>query len=255
MNNRPVLIAALLLGGATLLTAASLAADAPNRSEQPEHAHPHPDTHTHQAGRGHKEIDLNEAARHATEVFDRIDSNTDQHISQAELAAAGPMAFGHGGHGGRGGRHGGKHAFGMHAFRMHRQGSDGPMPDGHAGMPPPPFEDALPPGDDDDANQNAVGHAGRPSREELQLALFARLDADKDGRLTAGEFANLAKVRRDEMLERGFKRMDRDGDGVLSRTEFPPMQARVQALDSNHDGKVSGDEFRARGPHRAAPRG
>jgi hypothetical protein len=54
---------------------------------------------------------------------------------------------------------------------------------------------------------------------------FAALDADKDGKLSATEFAGLktsAKYFREhpEQIEPAFKRLDADGDGALSLDEF-----------------------------------
>lgn len=245
MNSRPALITALLLGSATLLLVTGQSAQMAEAAEAT--GGTARAAHTHPPGAGHRELDLAQATRHATQVFDRVDSNQDQQITPAELAAARPMAFGHGGPGRRHHRMNGHHDMPMgqgHEFAP-------PMPGGPAGMRPP-FEAALPPPDDADNNAHAAG--AWPSRDELQRAVFARLDANRDGSVTAAEFSNIAKARRDEMLERGFKRMDRDSDGVLSRTEFPPMRTRLQALDTNHDGKVSRDEFPARGPHRAVPR-
>ncbi len=43
-----------------------------------------------------------------------------------------------------------------------------------------------------------------------------------------------------------FKRMDKDGDGALSKSEIPePMQATFDSADTNSDGSLSPDEWKA----------
>ena len=114
-------------------------------------------------------------------------------------------------------------------------------------------------GDEDDGESG-----GRPGREQMLAAVFQRLDANKDGKLSTDEFTRLRDAQREEMQARHFARMDADGNGSLSRAEFPPMLAHLRTLDANKDGKVTRDEFpRHHGRHGsqdgrpgdAAPRG
>jgi Ca2+-binding EF-hand superfamily protein len=48
--------------------------------------------------------------------------------------------------------------------------------------------------------------------------MFARIDANKDGKLTLKEFKNAH--RRKETIDNVFKTLDTDGDGVLRLSEF-----------------------------------
>jgi len=88
-----------------------------------------------------------------------------------------------------------------------------------------------------------------------RIAGFDRVDADKDGVITAEEFA--------AAQGRDFRLLDRDNDGVVGRAEFvdragptaaPPDQRlrearafRFRLMDTNADGRVTRDEFLAFG--------
>ncbi len=89
-----------------------------------------------------------------------------------------------------------------------------------------------------------------PARSQKMMA---RLDADKDGRITKEE----AEAARKKM----FARLDRNSDGVIDEQEIDRarkaimdratmMETRLsmqwQRLDKDGDGKVSADEFEAR---------
>lgn len=206
----PIALAVCLCGGGSAAFAASeAAATAESPSHRGEAAGRHP---------GGRDIDLALLRERFSNAFDRVDSNDDDRISPAELAAAGPMALGHGprGHG----RHGGP----GHG----RWYGDGPHRD-HA------------PAD----RQQGLGE------------LFSQLDTDRDGKLSNSEFAKLPDARRTLRTTQAFARLDHDGNGALDRSEFPRMLARLEALDVNRDGKVSRDEMRAgreqRMRDRAAP--
>jgi len=114
--------------------------------------------------------------------------------------------------------------------------------------------------------------------------MFARLDANHDGRVTPDEMRAMGEHRRDEMRQHMFDRLDANHDGNISRDEFaqahdgPPPggpdgpggpeggmrgagmigpegvtleQMRARALerfdraDANHDGILTADERHA----------
>lgn len=99
---------------------------------------------------------------------------------------------------------------------------------------------------------------GKLSREEVQAApglaaRFDEIDADKDGQITQREF--LAYHRAHPMAGSGgrgmggaFAKLDRNGDGFLSKDEVasrPRLAAQFDALDTDHDGKLSPAELAA----------
>lgn len=83
--------------------------------------------------------------------------------------------------------------------------------------------------------------------------MFARLDADKDGKISRGEFeafrAQNAKVdaaatKAGKRGERMFARFDKDKDGFLSRTEANAVLAwRYKRMDANNDGILTLEEL------------
>lgn len=103
-------------------------------------------------------------------------------------------------------------------------------------------------------------------------ARFDRLDADRDGRVTANEMRQVRQARRGERQVRQFDRLDANRDGMLSRAEFGQRQAlRAERLEGRaerrgdrraqrglaraerraarlfgHDGAITREEFRAR---------
>lgn len=81
--------------------------------------------------------------------------------------------------------------------------------------------------------------------------LFARLDADADGRISQAE-VTAAKTRQ-------FARADRDGDGQMTAEELAAIQARLARLqdamagaadrmDTDADGALTLAEYTARAP-------
>ncbi len=85
------------------------------------------------------------------------------------------------------------------------------------------------------------------------MRLIARLDADGDGVLSRNEVATAR--------QRLFARFDRDGDGAIDDREIEALRDSVmdravtlqaglgrawRRMDTNGDGRVSAEEFRAR---------
>ena len=87
--------------------------------------------------------------------------------------------------------------------------------------------------------------------------MFARLDANKDAKISREEFeayrAQNAKVdaaatKAGKRGERMFARFDKDKDGFLSRTEADAVLAwRFKRMDANNDGILTLEELQAKG--------
>ncbi len=91
----------------------------------------------------------------------------------------------------------------------------------------------------DDHQRNAdANNDGAITREEFlarPLQMFARLDSDSDGVISADE--------------RSRRRIDADGDHRVSNTEFAARGTSLfERLDADHDGRVTREEA-ARGHH------
>lgn len=96
--------------------------------------------------------------------------------------------------------------------------------------------------------------------EQFQTAngdkMFARLDTDKDGKISQTEFAAFresnAKVdakatKAGKRGQRMFARFDKDKDGSLSRAEASDVLAmRFKRMDANNDGILTLEELQAK---------
>jgi Ca2+-binding EF-hand superfamily protein len=78
------------------------------------------------------------------------------------------------------------------------------------------------------------------------MDVFEHADANHDGNITRAEYVAARAAKFDEL--------DRNHDGFLTEADFPRLkkaggeraekfQAMLQKLDTDHDGKVSRDEF------------
>ena len=104
-----------------------------------------------------------------------------------------------------------------------------------------------------------LDHDGRVTLAEFkkmeaqrEARMFARLDANKDGKITQAEFD--AAPRREPQAGqpappaggrgRFFQMMDKNGDGAISKAEMEAMgQRRFDMADTNHDGWLSKGEL------------
>lgn len=162
-------------------------------------------------------------AKHAEHIA-KVDADGNGMISEAEfLAAEGHPHGGPGFHGPRGGPH-------------HRgPGMGGPGPMG--------------PGFDIDF-------------EAIEESVFTELDADHNGSLSRAEFTRdkVEAARGKAFRKVMFMELDANDDGALSADEMPDPVARLKALDSDGDGKVTREERKAHwrnrgGDQPAAPGG
>lgn len=72
-------------------------------------------------------------------------------------------------------------------------------------------------------------------------AKLMAVDQDRDGRLSAAEWATRPAKMKDP--QRGFLRLDTNGDGYLDAAEIDArLGKRFAKLDANGDGSVSRDE-------------
>jgi len=91
----------------------------------------------------------------------------------------------------------------------------------------------------------AKHHSGGKGHSDRAERMFERMDADKDGKVTAEEAVALATEH--------FAKLDSDGDGVISRGEREQFRntrredrrtKRFEKIDADGDGMITLDEFK-----------
>lgn len=105
---------------------------------------------------------------------------------------------------------------------------------------------------------SAAGFAANtdaPKHGPDSQAVFKKLDANGDGKLTAAEMTKLPQVMKQQMLDK----IDSNHDGKIEKSEFE-AQAKARAdrmfakMDKNGDGSISADEMKMpHGHHRMGP--
>lgn len=83
-------------------------------------------------------------------------------------------------------------------------------------------------------------HNNKLDASELARLVFERVDLDRSGGLSPGEFALLPLSNHRRAL---FAKLDRDHDGFVSLRELGPMTALVELCDTNGDGMLSREEI------------
>ncbi|MGK0257234.1 MAG: Ca2+-binding EF-hand superfamily protein, partial [Candidatus Azotimanducaceae bacterium] len=81
-------------------------------------------------------------------------------------------------------------------------------------------------------------------RKSVDTELFKILDTDGDGSLSSAEHS--ARDRKSKGLARKramFAKLDANSDGKLTETELPSRAERLKEADSNQDGKVTRSEM------------
>ena len=96
---------------------------------------------------------------------------------------------------------------------------------------------------------------GKISRTEWprKAEVFAKLDADNDGFLTREEMS-AGRKHHGQRGQRGFAKMDQNSDGQVTREEWKGPAEMFDRLDANKDGTVKTDELKGR-HHKRHPDG
>lgn len=95
------------------------------------------------------------------------------------------------------------------------------------------------PGQGPNAQRKSPGNGARTFS-----AMLAAADTDKDGKVSEAEF----KAAQPNAPQGKFAELDRNKDGALDKQDAPPTggMAAMKVADTNGDGKVSKEEFKAR---------
>lgn len=101
---------------------------------------------------------------------------------------------------------------------------------------------------------NGDGSVSRAEFDEFNARRFRELDADNDGNITREELdirVNQAMKNGLKHFEERFSSADLNHDDVLDRVEaqaMPVMEVFFDKVDTNHDGKVTREEYFAAMP-------
>jgi len=90
-------------------------------------------------------------------------------------------------------------------------------------------------------------HAAAQAKQRAEAMvdrMFAGLDTDKDGKLSAAE-AMSGPMAGGRGMDRMFDRLDRDGDGAISQAEYDRMGERMQRMGD----RKRGEGMRGEGRH------
>lgn len=98
------------------------------------------------------------------------------------------------------------------------------------------------------AGEHQRGPKGPVTREaaaDRGAKMFAEIDANKDGRLTAEEFKGHMAKHADKSIEQAVEKLDANKDGFVDAAEFDAAgKARFAKADRDGDGVLSEDEMR-----------
>jgi Ca2+-binding EF-hand superfamily protein len=93
------------------------------------------------------------------------------------------------------------------------------------------------------ADANGDGRITRDEFISTRNALFTRLDRDRDGYLTSADAPQRLRKHGGEGQAAGLRLMDTDGDGRISRQEFVDGSLKLfDRADADHDGIVDSRE-------------
>ncbi len=93
-------------------------------------------------------------------------------------------------------------------------------------------------------DQNGDGKLTRGEADKAAAERFAKMDKNRDGSVTQEEFRVGRQALHGKAVERRFKKRDQNGDGALTLREADMPASRFDAIDANHDGRVTLAEMR-----------